>query len=182
MPILVSSLASVVLAWLRGVPPLRLAGIRLRWLALPLLAFLSQALAFGRFGAYTAPYAVWVQCITGAILLAFLVANLRYRSFALILVGVGLNLLVSTINGGYMPVRIADVERAGFPAVARQLAEEGRFQKSAVLDERTQLPWLGDAIYLPLPWGPGRMISIGDVLVAAGTFLFIQEAMLSRTD
>jgi hypothetical protein len=81
-----------------------------------------------------------------------------------------------------MPVRAADIERAGFPQVAAELRETGHFQKSTVLDERTRLPWLADVIYLPLPIGPGRMISLGDILIAAGTFLFIQEALVSRRE
>jgi hypothetical protein len=177
VPILACGLLSLVVAWVRGVSPLRLGSVQLRWLLLPVLAFATQVLAFGRFGSAAAPYATWLQLGSMGLLIAFLLANIRYRSVLLIVAGVALNLLAVSVNGGYMPVRITDVERIGFPDVAAQLRDGGRYQKSVPLDERTRLPWLADVIHLPLP-GPDRMVSIGDVLVAAGTFLFVQEALV----
>jgi hypothetical protein len=179
MPFLLLALVSVAIAWLRGVSPLQLARIQLRWLALPAIAFLIQFLAFVRFGDATVDYAVWLQLASLGLLLIFLAANLRYRSFLLAIVGTALNLAVITANGGYMPAPIAAVERIGYPEVAARLTSHGYFQKSKPLDEQTRLPWLADVIYLPF-FGAGRLVSIGDLFVGAGVFLFIQEALVGR--
>src|SRR2546425_8316056 len=98
---------------------------------MPVLAFATQVIAFGLFGSAAAAYATWLQLGSLGLLIAFLLANLRYRSLWLIAAGVALNLLVVSVNGGYMPVRIADVARIGFPEVAAQLRAEGRFEKSS---------------------------------------------------
>jgi hypothetical protein len=180
MPILLTAVASVVLAWLRGAPPTGFAAVRLRWLALPLVAFVVQFAVFIRFESALAGAAPWLHVASMALLLLFVAANLSYRTLALVAAGIFLNLAVIAANGGYMPVRVADMERAGFGRVAADLAASGHFQKSGVLDERTHLPWLADIIHVPLPNGPDRLISIGDVLIAAGAFLFVQEALVGR--
>lgn len=174
------TVASIGLAWLRGVPPTELASIRLRWLPLPLVAFAVQLATFIHFPDQLVSVAPVLHLTSMALLLVFIALNVRYRALALVALGVALNLAVITANGGYMPVRIADMERAGFPQVAAELGTTGRFQKSRPLDETTRLPWLADVIHLPLPGGPDRLISIGDIAIAAGAFLFIQEALVGR--
>jgi len=178
MPILIGALISLAIAWLRGASPLQLASVRLRWLAVPLLSVVAQIVGFIRLSREIGDFAVWLQLLSLGALLVFLVANLRYRALALVAFGVALNLAAVVSNGGYMPVRLDDLARAGFPQNAAKIIRDGHYEKSTALTEATLLPWLGDVIYLPLPYGPGRMISIGDVFVAAGTFLFIQEALV----
>jgi hypothetical protein len=180
MPILLTAVASLALAWVRGAPPTELATIRLRWLALPLLAFGIQLMAFVRFHQLFEAAAFPLHMFSLGLLLAFFAANVRYRSLMLVGLGVLLNAAVIGANGGYMPVRIADVERAGFYRVAAALQREGHFQKSTVLEAGTPLWFLGDVLPVPLPNGPDRLISLGDILVAVGTFLFIQEALVGR--
>jgi hypothetical protein len=178
VPILVGAFASLLVAWLRGVTPLALGAVRLRWLPLPLLALAVQQIAFGHFGGVAGPPLLW-QALSGAMLLGFLLANLRYRTLWLVAAGAALNLLVVGLNGGHMPARPADVRAIGFPQVAARLEQEGHYQKTGRLDDATRLPLLADVIRLHLPGpGPDRLISVGDVLVGAGVFLFIQEALM----
>ncbi len=180
MPILMTAVLSLAIAWLRGAPPTGLANVRLRWLALPLVAFVIQMVTFVRLESALGAVAPWLHLLSLTLLAAFLVANARYRGLLVVGVGLLLNATVIGLNGGYMPVRLADIERAGFSGVAATLREEGHFQKSTVLDERTHLPWLADVIPVPLPNGPDRLISIGDVFIAAGTFFFVQEALVGE--
>ena len=181
MPILFTGLLSLLIAWLRGAPPTELAQVRLRWLPLPLLAFGIQLTTFVKLESVLAPVAPWLHLVSLMLLSAFLATNLtRYRALGLVAVGVALNAAVIGANGGYMPVRIADIERAGFPSVAARLETQGRYQKSTVLDQDTPLPFLADVIHVPLPNGPDRLISVGDIFIAAGTFLFIQEALVGH--
>lgn len=181
MPFLITTLLSLALAWVRGAPPTRLAQVHLRWLILPLLSFVIQSMALVRFESTFVTLAPWLHLGSLALLMAFFVANLRYRSLAVVGVGVLLNLIVIASNGGFMPARVADVERIGFADVAAQLEANGRFQKSTVLHDGTTFPWLADVIRLPLP-GPDRLISLGDIFVALGAFLFLQEALVRRQE
>src|SRR5262245_5629276 len=176
MPAIVGALVSLLIAWLRGASPLALGEVRLRWLLLPLIAFGLQLVAFGPLGGVGAA-APWWQVVSVGLLLAFAAANLRYRALLVFALGALLNLVVVVLNRGYMPARPDDVRAIGFPQVAERLEAEGHFQKTGRLDESTRLPFLGDVIRLPLP-GPDRLISAGDVLVAIGVFLFVQEALV----
>ena len=179
MPFLLIALASVTLAWIRGASPLGLGRMRLRWLALPLVSFSAQWLSFVQFSDSLAAAAWAVQLASGACLLAFAWGNRHLRGMLVVAVGVVLNLVAVLSNGGFMPVRISDAQRIGNPLFARHLEIDGHYQKSSVLAERTRLPWLADVIFLPLPIGPGRMLSPGDILVGAGTFVFLQSALIA---
>jgi hypothetical protein len=182
MLFLLAALASIGLAWVRGAPPARLAAVRLRWLALPLAAFAIRWLAFAGFGDVTTPYALWLQLASSAPLLGFLLANLRFRGLALVAVGHLLNVLVITANGGFMPVDAAAVARTGFPQIAERLVTDGHYRRAVPLTGTTRLPWLADVIELPPPVPPvNRLISFGDIVIAAGVFLFLQEALVRRT-
>lgn len=180
MPILYCAGVSVVVAWLRGAPPWRFGAVQLRWLALPVAAFGVQLAVFGVGGPTLAPYALWVQLSAGALLLGFIAANLHYRALGLVAVGTVMNLAVIAANGGYMPVRPSDMARIGYADIASQLQAGSVYQKSGPLNERTSLPWLADVLYLRLPFGPGHMMSAGDVLINLGTFVLIQELLVSR--
>ena len=179
MPILLTTLSSLLLAWLRGVPPWELGSIRLRLLPLPLLAFSIQLAVFVWLKHVFAAAAFPLHMLSLALLVVFLAANARYRSLWLVGLGLALNAAVIGANGGYMPVRVSDAQRIGFAESAAILEREGTFQKSTVLEPSTPLWFLGDVIHLPLPAGPDRLISAGDVLLAIGAFLFIQEALVS---
>jgi hypothetical protein len=170
MAILAGALCSLLLAWARGASPMRLGAVRLRWVPLPLLAYGIQVAVFQVGIGLAVPAVLWQVGSTGLLLL-FLVANLRYRALGIVALGVTLNLLVMTLNGGYMPASPEDLRAAGMPQVAARLETEGSFQKTGLRDEGTLLPLLGDVI---------RVLSPGDVLVALGIFLFLQEALVGR--
>lgn len=180
MPILTLGLLSLIIAWVRGAPPTDLANTRLRWLVLPAISFVVQLAVFIHFADALEAIAPWLHVASMGLLLVFLAANVHYRSLLFVAAGVLLNVAVIGSNGGYMPVRPADMRAAGFYDVAETLETKGHFQKSTVLDGATRLPFLGDVIHVPLPFGPDRLISAGDVFIAVGVFLFFQEALPSR--
>lgn len=178
MPFVWAGLLSLAIAWVRGASPLTLGRVQLRLIALPVVSFAVQLLAFVLFPEHFGAFALWAQVLAGGALLAFLVANAHYRSLLLVALGTLLNLAVITANGGHMPVRVADLVAAGRPDIAQRLAEARVYQKSVVMDEHTRLAPLADVIVLPAP-GPDRLMSFGDVLVGIGAFWFIQEALVA---
>lgn len=105
--------------------------------------------------------------------LGWLAANRRLAGRVLLGLGLAANALVIAVNGA-MPVDLAAASRAG--VATGPLYGDPRH---AVAGPDTRLPLLEDRIALPLPWQP-QVLSVGDVLVAAGAGLLVAQAMRRR--
>jgi hypothetical protein len=128
------------------------AEVRWRLAPLILLGLVLQFVLFSQGGAIIAPlipFAGALHLLSYALVLASLIANWRLPGVAILLTGALLNFIVIAANGGQMPRLIAPD-----PAV---------FTNVAAMDANTRLVLLGD-------WIPvfGRLISIGDILIASG--------------
>nr|MDT0665237.1 DUF5317 family protein [Micromonospora sp. DSM 115978] len=96
----------------------------------------------------------------------FAASNSRLPGLSLLLAGLALNAIVITANGGQMPVTTSDAQRAGVSAA--DLADD----RLVELDPpNPALRVATDVIPVPLPVTPA-VVSVGDVLVAAGVGLF----------
>jgi hypothetical protein len=89
----------------------------------------------------------------------FIFFNRGLPGMSLALLGLALNVVVMSANGG-MPVSREAAERSGATASVSDAGAEHE-----VLDAETALPWLGDVIPIP---PVGLVVSVGDVLLAAG--------------
>jgi hypothetical protein len=108
--------------------------------------------------------------------LVFLFINRNHPGFIVIFIGVFLNFLVMAINGGRMPVS-AEAAAILDPNFIQAL-KDGLYAKHAILDSSTKLGMLGDIIPLTDPYPRTQVISIGDVVMNIGIFLFIQYLMV----
>lgn len=108
--------------------------------------------------------------------LFFLFINRQHQGFNIIFVGVFLNFLVMALNGGRMPVS-AEAAAILDPSFIQAL-ESGLYAKHALLDQSTRLGMLGDIIPLTDPYPKSQVISIGDVVMNIGIFLFIQYLLV----
>jgi Family of unknown function (DUF5317) len=90
-------------------------------------------------------------------------ANFRVPGVPLVSVGMLLNLLAITTNGGHMPALPSALRGAGLHFT--------QSRNSAVLPS-PHLAWLVDRWAVPawVPWG--NVFSVGDVLIAAGGLVF----------
>lgn len=158
-------------AWYGG-RPLRSPDLRTAWLV-P-IAFLPQWLAFylpetRRLVADNLAAASMVS--SQALLLVFAWRNRHQPGFWSLGLGLALNLLVITLNGGLMPISPETTTRL-FPGISPDTWEVGdRLRWNVVLpDAETRLWWLSDRLLTPA-WFPYRhALSIGDVLIAGGAF------------
>jgi uncharacterized protein DUF5317 len=147
-----------------------IASIQLRWGWLMVAALWAQVLLFSTpvgdaLGA-VGPLAYVVS--TGAVLAAIL-ANLRTPGLVLVAAGALSNLVAIVANGGHMPA-----SAAAYTAQGRALP--AGFTNAALL-EHPVVPFLGDVIPLPT-WLPmTNVISVGDVLIAAGIASAIAVSM-----
>ncbi|KKK38764.1 membrane protein [Mesobacillus campisalis] len=106
----------------------------------------------------------------------FLYLNRTHHGFMVIFIGVLLNFLVMAANGGRMPV---SVEAAAVldPYYVETL-KQGLYGKHFLLSETTKLGFLGDIIPLSAPYPRTQVISIGDIIMNIGIFIFIQHLMV----
>ncbi|WP_242424320.1 DUF5317 domain-containing protein [Frankia sp. EI5c] len=138
-----------------------LSRVYVAWPAL--FAAVVAALALGRLiGPLHGP--AWILASVG--LVTFALVNLRLPGLPLLCVGVILNAVVISSNGGDMPVSAWAARKAGVPVGE---IETSRFH--TVADSGTSLRVLGDILPLPTP-GAAAVVSLGDVLMAAGLGLF----------
>lgn len=112
--------------------------------------------------------------VAGGLALAFCRDSRAVHGVGLVAAGLLLNALMVLLNGG-MPVSSAAAERAGVDA--RLAAADPRH---VPVDSRTRLRPLADVIPAPLPFWPD-VVSVGDVLVAAGLGQLVATGMLRRT-
>jgi len=120
----------------------------------------------------------YVFMIVYVIGLAFLWINRNNQGFVLIFIGVLLNFLVMALNGGRMPVSIEAGQFLGMEYV--DALKAGTYGKHIAMDQTTLLPFLGDIIPLSAPYPKEQVISIGDVIMNVGAFLFIQHLMMLK--
>ncbi|HHV29740.1 MAG TPA: DUF5317 domain-containing protein [Clostridium sp.] len=156
-----------------GFPDIKL---RKTWLAVVAFALQTITRLLGIRGVESAvKYSFIIQALVFALLLVCLWSNREYVGLWFIGLGAFMNGLVMLINGGRMPVSLEAMQKAGIKEVTDMILS-GADNKHAVISSTTKLKFLADVIYLPGFIGRGMgVVSIGDLVVALGLFLFIYE-------
>jgi len=157
-----------------GKRPYRVAEFKLIWLVFA--AFLIQWLTFNFTHTRQLISDGWVKAsLVGSqcLLLIFTWVNRHLEGFWLLGVGLLLNLLVITLNGGLMPIS-PETAHLLIPQGSEyqfQLGQRFAFTKDMVLEiESTKLWWLSDRFVTP-NWLPFTIAySFGDILIATGAF------------
>jgi hypothetical protein len=94
-------------------------------------------------------------------------ANLRAPGMALVVAGMGSNLVAILTNGGHMPA---------LPSALRAAGLHFETSRNSAMAADPHVAWLVDRWALP-SWVPfGNVYSVGDVLIAAGGFVFVVVA------
>ena len=160
---------------LRGLAELKLKG---GWI-FPLLLAIQIAVYFSQ-NKYSiiGDLSGWIFAAVYILGLWFLYLNREHPGFMIIFIGVLLNFLVMAANGGRMPVSL-EASAVLDPAYIDAL-KQGLYGKHAILDESTRLGFLGDIIPLSDPYPRTQVISIGDIVMNIGIFLFIQHMMVNH--
>lgn len=114
------------------------------------------------------------------ILLFFgLFMNFDKYAFWIITVGVLLNFIVIMANGGQMPISHEALISSGLFENAAAIAQ-GRIVTHTVINETTKLKFLADILALPKFYPRPKVYSIGDIFMAVGIFIYIQQLMLGK--
>jgi Family of unknown function (DUF5317) len=150
----------------------RLASIRVRGTWVPVVALAIQVLITVIIRAGSEELHKAVHIATYALIGVFLWCNRRQPGIKIIGLGAFLNALVITVNGGQMAASRTAERLAG-------LHVEAGFENSAPL-AHPHLLWFGDVI----PW-PGplpNVLSIGDLLIYAGTLVLLHRVCRRRAE
>lgn len=184
MILIVAFVASTLIALLRGGHLSRLAELPLRhaWLVLAAVA-LQYPLVYNLVGAGTVlgvPLAGLMMIGSYVLLLVVVYTNRRLPGMPIVALGVLSNLLVIALNGGWMPITPEAVARLGHTsrvADAGQVAKVWGAKDVVLTRAETRLWWLSDVFVLTAPFPVPAAFSIGDLLVAAGIFWLLQQAL-----
>ena len=125
---------------------------------------------------------VWAQRIfPAAYVVSYLVLlfagfhNWRLLGMRIALLGISLNFLVITANGGHMPANADLVRQTG--AVNASLLENKAYARQRPITDRSRLTCLGDVILLPHPYPRPCVFSIGDLFITLGACWLILSAL-----
>lgn len=118
-------------------------------------------------------YSIVIHGLSFGLLLLCFWFNRKYLGLWFIAMGALMNALVMAVNGGKMPVALNNAQKAGRVDIIG-VVTEGFDNRHIILNESSRLWFLSDIISLPgiLGYGMGR-VSIGDLIVAVGLFIFI---------
>jgi Family of unknown function (DUF5317) len=175
-------LIAIIIGFIRGGSFKRFADIRFKmgWI-FPLLLVIQLAIF------YLQNKVEWVGEVSNlsfmavyVIGLAFLWVNRHHPYFIWIFIGVLLNFIVMAINGGRMPVSMEAA--AVIDPHYLEATKNALYAKHTLVTDSTKLAYLGDIIPLSAPYPREQAISIGDVVMNIGVFLFIQSVMVKKKD
>ena len=176
LPLLIIAVA-VVAGYLAGGRLRGFETLHLRWWFLAILGLAMQAVVIPTEGdEMREAVAAGVLVASYPVLLVFLGVNLRVPGFAVIFVGLALNLAVIAPNGG-MPVSPSALRAAGGSAADIRELETSDDVKHHVRTEEDVFAVIGDTIPVPLL---KIVVSPGDLLAYAGVGWTVIAVMLRR--
>ena len=121
-------------------------------------------------------YAFYLHLLSYILLTLGVLLNIDKNFMKIILFGLILNAIVIFSNGGRMPVAIDGINGPNNSNIIIQSSDI----KHAPMTENTKMPLLGDVIRIPKPYPLPKIISVGDIFLTLGIFVFFQDAMGSR--
>lgn len=183
MILLVAVGFALVIGLIRGGSLRRMADLPLRWGWVAVLALALQLfLVYRPTGSQGGPLNPRSWLLTLSYLLLFFVVWGNRSLSGMVVVGMGLvlNFVVIMANGGFMPITPEALKRAGHANLAPTL-ESGALVKGTkdivLTREETRLWILSDIFVLPSPLPLASAFGLGDLFIALGVFVLLQDAM-----
>lgn len=172
-------LLGLLIGFLRRGSLANLAQLKLRGLWLILLALAIQLLIFplGRAEPLVQVGTSYLHLLSYLFLLAFIGLNRRYFEILIMGAGLALNLLVISLNHGYMPASATALRGAGLERVAEILEGGLHHGNTVLMGSETKLNFLGDIFYVPSFVPLANAFSLGDLLLALGIVLLLGRRM-----
>lgn len=177
-----SLIASIVIGKIRGGKLSRISYIRFKKVWLFIIALLIQLgiIVFSSIeSSILFNYLKELYIASFILLFIGIIFNANFKSLWTIFIGAALNMVPFIYNNGKIPISIDGLKLAGLSDIA-QYVHDGKLALYTPITEATKHAFLGDIITIPAPYPFPQMLSIGDMLIALGLFIFIQSIMLDR--
>ncbi|MDR7857601.1 DUF5317 domain-containing protein [Tissierella sp.] len=123
-------------------------------------------------------YFFYIHLFTYLLMIIGVILNIKKNFMKFILIGMVLNFIVIFANGGKMPVSFKGAK--GYEHYTEEMPDKPFDIKHSIISEDTKFVYLADVILLPRPYPLARIISLGDILLMIGVYLFFQESMVKK--
>lgn len=110
------------------------------------------------------------------IILLFLVVNTDLSGLRILGLGILSNGIAIVANGGNMPSSLEALKKIAPPETINHLESGSAAYNAILITDETRFRFLCDIFYIP----GINVYSVGDLLIAAGAFVAIQQIMLRR--
>jgi hypothetical protein len=171
---------SVAVGYLRGGRLANYLEDPLRGVFLPIAAFGLEMLLNPIRRVLPWPSEQWLWIAVSAeylLIFIFVFLNRRRRSFWVVAIASVLNFAVIALNGFRMPISPVVHDYAIFENIVERVSA-GKMVEYVLVGYDAPLWWLGDTI--PVLWVVPGLASVGDIGIALGMFLLMQEIMCPR--
>lgn len=176
--LLESFVLAILIGFLTGGKLNPLLEVHMKKVGLLIFGALLQAVAFWSvksnidFGFYwLIPF---LHSFSYILLLGFTVANRSFPGIRIASIGIALNALVISLNGGLMPV-----DPMYLPEESHLLLQAGTGTHGLVTDA-TRLKFLADIFYAAIPGLGKQLFSLGDIFIDLGIGIFIVKKMRTQ--
>lgn len=173
---------SLIVAKIRKGKLKNLENIEIRaWYLLLIAASIQIVLSLlkGRgYGLLFKDYFIYLHMISYLLMFICILLNLNKNSMKAFLIGIVLNFIVIFANGGKMPVSMSGIWGIN-DNIGSQLPLNEFDIKHQGITPDTRLVYLSDIILIPEPYPLPKILSIGDIFLMIGLFMFLQEAMVT---
>lgn len=122
---------------------------------------------------------LYIHSLSYLLLFIGIFFNRSTLAFKIVFIGVFLNFLVIMANGGQMPVSGEAMANIGLIDNMHAI-RDGKIITHTLINNHTVFKYLGDILVLGKPYPRPKIFSIGDVLLALGIFIYIQEIMIKK--
>lgn len=122
-------------------------------------------------------YFFYIHGISYILIIICVLLNIKKLYMKIFLIGVILNFIVIFSNGGQMPVDLNKIEKAH---IEEKLNISEFDIKHKAIDENTSFKILSDVILIPPPYPLIKILSIGDLFLMVGIFVFFQSELVKR--
>ena len=175
------TLISVIIAKLRGGRFKNLENVHIRaWYLLILSALIQGILSLFKYSNiyninyFIVNYKTVIIGITYLLMIITAILNINKNYIKVFLIGIILNLIVIVGNGGHMPVSLEGIKGINQETI---LPEREFDIKHVAVNKDTKFVYLADIILIPRPYPLPKILSLGDIFLMIGVFVFFQEEM-----
>lgn len=175
-------IVAILFGKIRGGKFSRLSNLEFKRIWVFMLALIIQAgiVLLGVNGnEFVLKYIREINAISYILLFIGIIINSKHRTFFIVLLGMLMNVFVMFSNEWRMPASIDGLKLAGYSELA-EITLSGKLAFYVPLDELSKYGFLSKIITIPPPYFNPQVLSIGDIFISLGLFLFIHSVMTNE--